>query len=219
MDITINTNQELEKFKIGAIQYDIVYLAVCLRTRMGELFESCLADIKTDIGTISTSIYSEIGWIRFSPIEGVGVFAMQGNTKGFANHKFNGLHIAIPFKEIVDAIQKKRKLSEMIDRQFASAEFAWSMQMEIIKSELEDEGIPFTSSILSVSMEKPAAKKNGYLGGFSIYRNENIRDLKKIKLGESFILELQVFGRTCGTAKFKAIPWKSAKQIILALKN
>lgn len=219
MDITINTSQELEKFKIGAIQYDVVYLAVHLRARMGEIFENHLIDPKTDIGTLSTSVYSNIGWIRFNPINGIGVFAMQGHSKGFTDHPFNGLHIAVPFKQIVDAIQRQRKLSDMIERQFASAEFAWSMQLEIIKSELEDEGIPFTPTILSISLEKTSAKKNGFLGGFSIYRNENVRDLKKIKLGDSFILELQVFGRSCGIAKFKAIPWKNAKQIIVALKT
>jgi hypothetical protein len=93
------------------------------------------------------------------------------------------------------------------------------MQLELIKSELENEGIPFSSGLIDIHLEKAVAKSNGFNGGFSIYRNENVRDLKKIKLGDSFILELQVFGRTCGTAKFKAIPWKNAKQIILALKS
>jgi len=88
----------------------------------------------------------------------------------------------------------------------------------LIKSELENEDIPFISGLIDVHSDPSKTKPAGWNGGFSIYRNEKVRELKKIKLGDSFILELIIFGRSSGAAKFRSISWKNAKQIILALK-
>lgn len=220
MNITINTKIELDEFvNRHNTSYEIVYLAVHLRNHMGSLFEDICSSITTDLGTYSTTVNTEFGKLHFIPEKGIGKFTLSSNRKPFSDLPYNGLHIAIPFKEIVLAFEKSRNAIELTKRQFASAKFAWSLQLEFIKSELDDEGIPFKSGLIDVHLEKSVAKSEGFLGGFSIYRNENIRDLKKIKLGDSFILELQVFGRTCGTAKFKAISWKNAKQIILALRS
>lgn len=196
---------ELEGLDFDKVE-KIVFPEQCdISNQFGEFLKIVFKEyvVKTSLNNLSPKTYD-----RWGTVINDERFMIFDNKIGFRGTKFispfyENKQFHFPCSILRKKLKTKTETKKKDENKQNVYAFQFNLMKAVIKGELEAEGITVPEDLIFKHCRiSPCAYKKG------------IR--QDLNIGDDFLLVLNIYGKT-GYTSFDSLPWKSVKQIIIAL--